>query len=489
MTKKYFIIILTLAAVSATSCKKFLEQAPDQRTKLNTVEKVSEILATAYTQADFATFTEAASDNSEDKGINVGGLDPANQDAYLWKDVESRDTGTPTFFWNSSYAAIAAANAALEAIEEAPDKTDYQPYKGEALIARAYAHFMLVTLYAKVYDPTTSNDSPGIPYVTKPEKVVFQKYDRGTVASTYAAIEKDLLEGLPLIKNSAYRVVKYHFNQTAAYAFAARFYLFKREYDKVIQYASQAFPGNSFAGNIRPWNTKYYEASAGEQEILFTQASENPNLLLTEAPSSWARSYASFRYGMGLTLNVALQQPNVTGSNWSGIKIYSVGVPNYKVLKYKELFIRSSPNANIGIAYTILPQFTADELLMNRAEAYVNTGDYSKAIADLNTFASTRIRNYNPSADAVTLEKLALFYNTDDVKQGLINTVLDFKKTEFIQEGLRWLDIIRLKLPVTHNIKAVNNTSTYVTLGPEDPRRLFQLPSEVALSGLPLNPR
>ncbi|GAA4323386.1 RagB/SusD family nutrient uptake outer membrane protein [Mucilaginibacter gynuensis] len=490
MTKKYTIIFTSaLLVLSSSSCKKFLEQVPDQRTQLNTVEKVSEILATAYTQADYATFTEAASDNAEDKGVNVGNLNPTNQNPYQWQDVDSRDTGTPTFFWNASYAAIAAANAALDAIAKAPDQTPYLPYKGEALVARAYAHFMLALLYAKVYEPNGANDSPGIPYVTTPEKVVFQQYDRGTVASTYEKIEKDLLEGLPLIKNSVYRVPKYHFNQAAAYAFAARFYLFKQQYDKVIQYATSAFPGNSFAANIRPWSTKYYDASANEMEIMFTQAAENSNLLLTEAPSGWARNYSFFRYAMGLYLNTEQSQPNVTGTTFSGRKMYNYGVPNYSYLKFKELFIRSSPNANIGIPYTIMPQFTADELLLNRAEAYASTGKYTEALADLNTFASTRIRNYDAASQSITLAKVADFYGTDDPEAGLIQTALDFKKSEFIQEGLRWFDLIRLKIPVVHNIKAVNNTDTYVTLPADDPRRLFQLPSEVALSGVPLNPR
>ncbi|PUZ25828.1 RagB/SusD family nutrient uptake outer membrane protein [Chitinophaga parva] len=488
MKSKYLLLSAALL-LSGTSCKKYLEQAPDQRTQLNTVQKVAEILGTAYTQADYATFTEAASDNAEDKGINVGTLDPMNQDAYNWTDVRSRDGGSPTGFWNASYAAIAAANAALDAIAKAADPKPYQPYKGEALVARAYAHFMLAILYATPYEPGGKNTAPGIPYVVTPEKVVFQKYDRGTVQETYDKIEKDLLEGLPLLRNSAYAVPKYHFNTAAAYAFAARFYLFKHEYDKVVEYATAAFPGNSFASNIRPWNTTYYNASANEMQIMFTQASQNSNLLLTEAPSIWARNNSFYRYGMGYYLNDELSTQMVTGTNFSGEKMYSYGGANFTLLKWNELFVRSSPNANIGIPYAMMIQFTADELLMNRAEAYANLGQNDLALADINTFASTRIRNYNPATHGVTLAKIEDFYGISDPKQGLVQTILDFKKREFIQEGLRWLDIIRLKLPVVHNVKAQNNSDTYVTLQPDDPRRLFQLPEEVALSNVPLNPR
>lgn len=489
MKKIYLILPAIVTMLSLGGCKKFLETAPDQRTKLNTPEKVAEILVSAYTKADYITFCEAASDNSEDKGINAGDIDPRNQDAYLWKVIENKDSGSPINFWNESYTAIAASNAALEAIDQAPDQSAYSPYKGEALVARAYAHFMLVVLFSKAYDAAGSNDSPGIPYVTKPENVVFGQYSRGTVASTYAAIEKDLLAGLPLIKDNAYKITKYHFNLAAANAFAARFFLFKKEYNKVVSYANAAIPNNNFLANIRPWNTRYFAYSANEFRIAFTQATENSNLLITEAPSLWARNQAFYRYGTGLTLNSAGQQPNVTGTNFSAEKVLSYGVPKYTMYKFLELFIRTSPNATIGFAYTISPQFTTDELLMNRAEAYANLGMNTEALADLNTFASTRITNYNTSTHGVTLAKVAAFYNTSDPKVGLIASALDFKRFEFKEEGLRWLDIVRLGLTVKHNIKQIDNTSTFDTLGPDDLRRQFQLPSEVTLSGIQLNPR
>ncbi len=54
-------------------------------------------------------------------------------------------------------------------------------------------------------------------------------------------------------------VPKYHFNRKAAYAFAARFYLFyvqkdKSNYDKVIQYAGEVL-GNTPAEVLRDWAT------------------------------------------------------------------------------------------------------------------------------------------------------------------------------------------------------------------------------------------
>jgi hypothetical protein len=151
---------------------------------------------------------------------------------------------------------------------------NYNAQKGEALLARAYAHFMLVNYFCKFFDPQQNNDGPGIPYVTVPENVVIKQYERGTVANVYQMIEKDLLEGLPLISDGTYTVPKYHFNLAAANAFASRFYLVKKEYQKVLQYANAAFPSNNFGENMRPWNTTYSSMSPAELYNIYSRATE-----------------------------------------------------------------------------------------------------------------------------------------------------------------------------------------------------------------------
>ncbi|MNR45638.1 hypothetical protein D3C85_1645080 [compost metagenome] len=112
------------------------------------------------------------------------------------------------------------------------------------------------------------------------------------------------------------------------------------------------------------------------------------------------------------------------------------------------------------------------------------------ALKDINDFYSVRIVGYNPANDAITLAKIATYYPTiTDAKQGLIKTILDAKKAEFLQEGLRWFDIIRRDLTVVHNTIDITTKETFAELKPGDPHRIFQLPNEVKLSGVEQNPR
>ncbi|EOR95476.1 hypothetical protein ADIARSV_1295 [Arcticibacter svalbardensis MN12-7] len=467
-----------------SGCEKYLEQTPDQRSTLNTTEKISELLATAYPKGDYITFAESISDNAGDKG--GGMVDVKNQSPYLFNDVQSKEEGSPDYYWNACYAAIAASNEALHALDLLPEEAATANLRGEALVARAYAHFMLVTFFSKAYNQATASSDPGIPYVTSPEHVVTAKYERKTVQYVYEMIEKDLTEGLPLIKDSYYKIPKFHFNSIAANAFATRFYLFKKDYAKVLTYANAAFPTGTIAANLRPINSTYLALTYYELQSTYTQSTENANLLLVETPSYWGRNFASYRYGLSvsvLTDALGIKNPVRTGLAY---QVYGGTEFVYNIPKFYEHFVREDANSQIGDAYNMVPLFTSEEVLFNQAEAYVELGNYQEAVNLVNVFLSTRIEDYDPGSDELTTSKALTYYNSLDIKTALIQTILNFKRGEFMHEGLRWFDMLRHNIPVSHNILG---TTTPIILGANDPRRVFQIPQEAAQAGIELNPR
>lgn len=243
MKNKAIIPLITACLILLGSCDKgFLDVAPDNRTKIDGISKLAQLTGTAYPSYDYLTFTEAASDNSEDKGPGVGDVNDVLTTYYTWQDYDGSPTNTAGNYWNGCYEAIAAANQALEVIRDGNLGDGALPFKGEALVARAYAAHMLAIFFAQPYEINGDNSDPGVPYPTEPETVLLAKYTRGTVQSTYDQIEKDLEEGIKLIDDSKYKVPKYHFTKAAAHAFAARFYLFKGEWEKVIEHASAVVP-------------------------------------------------------------------------------------------------------------------------------------------------------------------------------------------------------------------------------------------------------
>lgn len=482
--KKFIIYISVFSLFTLSGCDKYLDTVPDNRTEIDTPEKISELLVGAYPAASYHAFCELMSDNVEDNYDNAP-PSPIYSKPYFWQDVLQLDQDSPQFYWSSCYRAIAAANQALESINKLGGGANLNPQKGEALVARAYAHFMLVCLFSKFYDPTSAATDLGIPYVTEPEKVVIKQYDRSTVKATYDKIEKDLLEGLPLISNQVYKIPAYHFTTNAANAFASRFYLFKRDYDKVIDYATRVAGSGGFALNMRSW-TRYRSLPVNTVLAEYSKATEKANLLLAETSSFWGRYYLGrIRYGLSNILgNNLFSGANPSGGAWA-YQLFSINNETSLLPKYNEFFVTTSPTSNIGSGYNMNPLFTTEEVLLNRAEAYLYKGDGTNCLADLNTFLSQRILNYVPATHNLTIAKNNAFYGTTNSSGALLQTIIDFRRREFIHEGMRWFDLLRYKIPVTHT----NFNGTSQTLAADDKRKVLQIPQEASLSGMPLNPR
>lgn len=486
--RKFRKLILILPLLALAGCEDFLSKEPDStRAIINTPKKVSQLLTTAYPQAGYVVFSEGMSDNVADKG--TGTDDKTNRGSFLFEVVEATvdDQDSPDSYWGECYRAVSVANEALDIISKVSDPENYNAQKGEALLARAYAHFMLVNYYCKFFDPQQTNDSPGIPYVTVPEDVVIKQYERGTVANVYQMIEKDLLEGLPLISDGTYTVPKYHFNLAAANAFASRFYLVKKDYQKVLQYANAAFPSNNFGENMRPWNTTYSSMSPAELYNIYSRATENANLLLVETSSTYGRYVANYRYGMTYAKwqEISVSEQIIAGNAGWAFPLYSQGDNNYLIPKLNEYFVRESVNAEIGFPYVMLPVFTVEEVLFNRIEANAYLNNTAASLADLNTYVSKRVDNYNPSSHKVTAASMQSYFRSNNLRNNIINTVLAFKRVEFVQEGMRWFDLQRYNTPVTHTTRS----GTVISVPAGDNRRVLQIPQTAALSGIAQNPR
>lgn len=493
--------LIVLSIVGLFGCKKFLSELPDNRVDMDnpaniTVDNISAILVNAYPKANYMGFCEAMSDNVEDK--LSGSLVLSNFYPYQYADANNNHTqDMPTTYWDECYKAIAMTNQALQAIGKATNPKDFDALKGEALVARAYAHFMLVNLFAKMYDPATASTDPGIPYVTAPETVVIGLYSRGSVAATYDSIRRDLLAGMSLINDAAYTVPKYHFTKSAANAFASRFYLYTQQYDSAALFATKVFPSGDFASNMRPWLTTYRTLTYYNLQQQYTQIDQKANLLLVETLSNWGNAFYAYRFGFTSSLQSTIMGKNVANGTY-GYMVYG----NSQVLnvpKFYPHFVQTGLNATTGYYYTTIPLFTTEEVLLNRAEAYARQNKYGLAVADLNTFASQRIFNgydaqgnlipYDPAKNTITTDLINSYYTTGDLQTKICNAVLDFRRAEFLFEGARWFDILRYKIPVTHRYQVSNNKIDSTILKVDDKRRLIQLPDAAVLSGLALNPR
>lgn len=487
---KKLLTILSVCAV-LSGCEKYLGKEPDNRAKLTDAKKVSQLLASAYPQASYLSFSELMSDNVSDKG--AGEVEETMRNPYYFENVLDPFQDSPDYYWTGCYAAIAAANLALESCNNAEDPSAYSAQKGEALVARAYAHFMLVTFYSKPYNESTASTNPGIPYVTEPENIVLKKYERKTVAYVYDMIEKDLLEGIPLLDDASYTAPRYHFNKAAANAFASRFYLHKKDYAKTVQYATAAVP--DLLPNLRAWNTTYQTYGINNLPAEYQRTSDPANLLLMSCPSQYGygNAFAVSRFGLTQAkLNEILNTSiAVTGGSWSFVRGTVGAQDNVAIPKFNYTdFAENYPGSDVGLRYSTICLLTTEEVLFNKAEANAMMGNTAAAIADLNIYMSTRITGVVPgnipANRRITETKIRAHYgNQFAIKEALISYILELKRAEFVHEGMRWMDILRYDMPVTHQFTASGNTPAgSVTVEADDKLRQLKLPDGVKLSGI-----
>lgn len=493
-----FLIIVLMSLL--TACNDILEETPDNRTSIDTKEKIAQLLVAAYPEAGYVPFLEPMSDNARDKGPAALNDNRINEEMYYWRDLNDIDEDTPTNYWNAAYAAIAQANQALRSIEDLGGGEEFNAQKGEALVCRAYAHFMLVSIFSKAYNPTTAASDLGIPYVTEPETVLLGSYSRASLEEVYSNIDNDLTKGLPLLENN-YEVDAFHFTKEAANAFASRFYLNKGEWQKVIDASTLALGTNpSFV--LRNINGLYTNTPGANLRQLYTSSLEPANLLLVSGESVYTRNSATARYQLSRSLQRELYGNNGNGSFWDyPLFIVGDGDLGLTPLKINEYFKVTNQAAGVGEAFATFILISTDEALLNRAEAYAMLGQYDDALADINLSYSTKLASYS-AADVFTDAQLKSVFEVFDATlytpfftlstEALpyINAVLTMKKTILYNEGIRWLDIKRHDMVVNHPIVNVSGLITEtLTLPKGDNRRAIQIPIDAQSFGIEANPR
>ncbi|WKN31632.1 RagB/SusD family nutrient uptake outer membrane protein [Porifericola rhodea] len=473
---------LCLSMLFLGACNDFLEENPDLRVELNTLDKAQQLLTNAYSEGgynfvewmgDMVTYTQGTTKE-----------DQHNQ-SYAWEEVDELFQDSPTFFWNETYEAIAHANEVLAVVDQLPgDEAQRRAVKGEALLARAYGHFMLVNLFAKHYDPSSASSDPGVPYVTTPETEFVKQYKRVSVQKVYDNIEDDLLEGLELVDGSFLaNSGKYHFTKNSALAFASRFYLYQGDYNRCIEYSNQLLGSNPDV-YIKDLAALLEERVNTEDYVrLFTSPNDPSNLLLI-------RKVTNFHLNVGYWPDSEVYSGRIFGNNpFQGAvdlrsdPAFVRGENGISASRFEFLFERTSLTSGVGFNYTIVAPFRGEEVLLNRAESLAQLNRVNEALADLQLLWNKR---YSEEV-SIDLQGIQSYIGTTDSRVALLIYILEIERPkEFVHEGLRWFDIKRYGFPVTH---VLANGST-ITLEADDNRKALQIPEAAQnVGGLSPNPR
>lgn len=184
-----------------------------------------------------------------------------------------------------------------------------------------------------------------------------------------------------------------------------------------------------------------------------------------------------------------------------------------------EQFEYTDKVSGIGYAHVVRLEFWAEETLLCRAEAKLFLGDIDGCVADLVIWEGARRQlgkgeSYN--FKELTRQRIEEFYaedpgdskyekgfgivkpiHIDEVcpsaqysltaeKIPYMQCIQHFRRLETVHNGMRFFDIKRLGLEITHYYSRFNTAYTLKTL---DSRYAMQIPSEVINAGMDANVR
>lgn len=523
---------LMLASVAIlASCSDQLDTLPDNRTTLDTPKKIAGLLVTAYPDRTPTLFNEWMSDNTDYMGAQNSQGNRGGDQYFFWQEQTEGGNDSPEMVWMLYYEGVYKANEALAAIEDqgGPKNDILRNSKGEALLIRAYDHFILANEFCRPYNGKTSTKDAGLYYATgiADFSAAAEQSNRGTVADVYAKIAADIEAGIPLL-NDTYEVPKYHFNKQAAYAFATRFYLYYEKWEKAKEYADKLL-GSNPAASLRDYRAlQAMPLSKSEQAVkiaeAYCSASADCNLLVQTSVSNAGMALAPWLTSKRYTLTNYLaetelfQSNNIWGTSsnliWKPFTVNS-GESNFALLMKlpREFEIRNTTTGS-GYLRTLNVDFTMDEALLNRAEAEIMLGQNDAACADMTiwmknffntnvTLTPTSVQTYFKTvpyayADAAKMvpsfkKHISPRFTIDaegSVQESLLQCLLNFRRIETVHQGMRWMDIRRYNIEIPRRLIGANGrpSKNLDWLEKDDPRQVVQIPQSIREAGVAGNP-
>ncbi len=476
---KTIVVLLLFISFSYISCDDYLDEVPDDRQEIKTLENLSELLVSGYSEASY-NFIEWKTDNA----VAIPDNDQRNElteNFQFVPVVSSEEQDTPGYFWTNTYNAIAHANQVLAEIEnvENTDNALKMAVKGEALFIRAYNHFMLANIFCQQYSPSNASGL-GIPYILAPETALQVNYERGTLQETYDLIEADLIAGLPLVSNDYYKGSgKYHFNKNAANAFASRFYLFIGKYQKSIDYANKILGEGVISSNfMKDMAAIYTGTSSSAIAAQFYDVYAPSNLLVVRKETAFVtryyRGYGTNRAVANEIFNTVIQGGGTDERNF----LYGYSSGALAPPKYAELFRYTT--STTGYPYYIQPELRSEEVIFNRMESNVRLNKLEEALKDYNALAPSRYSN----GGQLTIADITPYFEGTE-QEAMLEFVYFERRKEFLREGLRWFDIKRFEKPITH----IDIKGDEFKLLETDLKKAIQIPAGALAQGIEANPR
>jgi hypothetical protein len=470
--KKQLIYSLLLASVTlATSCKKEEDLTPIPTTNISdasafaTPDRVLNQVRGLYATFRNGNFYGGRYLIYNDIRADEFLLQDPNEvtGAGVWALTVNNSTNNVKDLWSQVYFTINRCNVFLDGLESTGKAVVGAPlatnYAGEARLIRALCYYSLLQLYARPYADGNGN-KPGVP-LRLSGNTGSGDYNlaRSSVADVYKQVLDDLNfaeTALPLtIADALTRTTRAHRN--TAIALKTRVYLSMQKYTDVITEANKIVSATApftattgVAHSLQADITNVFKTYTTTESIFSMPFNAN------EVPGT--QNQLAYYYTPANSVVAGGVGQGLYSLNPQGI----VADPGWTANDKRRTFIKASGTGaaaklwlfkyTVASPYTdFVPVIRYSEVLLNLAEARARSTNSvdAQAVALLNA-----VRN---RSDAGTVFTAASFATST----ALINAILTERRIEFLGEGLRSPDLLRLlqPIPAKSNVAAVPATA------------------------------
>jgi hypothetical protein len=435
-----FMLLLTIGCH-----KEYLDPVPQTSlsdlsvfdTKDRVVAQVNGMYASvksgAYLGGRFQVYGDLRGDNFIPKSSNLV------TNFATWNHTEVSSTNEVQNFWGAVYASINVINVFMDGLKTNWDsgkltgkitQDEYNQFMSEALALRAMCYLDLLRMYCKPF-VLNAGAGPGVPLRLKAEKsAAGNDLARSSVAEVYTQILADLnaAEPLAIANYSTDLLNTTRVHKNTIIALKTRVYMAKGDWANVITESAKIVSGSA----------------------PFVAPSGVANALSATYAAIWASPYTTKESIFSMPMTTT----NTPGTQ-NGLAHYfsQPSSESYYLLATSPVYVamaatdvRKSSLILSGTQYFLskwtdfttltnyAPVIRYAEVLLSRAEALVRSGgNVTQGAVDL--LNAVRVRSYPTGAYTLaSLSSASAFYTA----------VLQERNFEFLGEGLRAFDIMRL---------------------------------------------
>ena len=371
---------------------------------------------------------------------------------YIWaKETQVDEEGSETIdnAWEYFYHAILMCNVVEHEVGMFEDDIDGVKYRllGEVQCMRAIFYWYLAGMYGAPYrDPEVAKTAMGVP-INKEIGIKDKLYERSTLQEVYELMKTDLLASIDNFQKGEKKNTIFRPTEEVAKLFLTRIYLAERNYEEVIAICNDVL-GNTAASITSLDLIKTY--SEWGSVNLYNKS--NPGILFT-----WMDRYSWDDFFPGYDICYRPSDDLMRLFNENSNDVRKTGyLTSSKPIKH--MYDKTA----YGLCYRV------EEFYFNRAEAYIETGEYELGMNDINQVRLNRIDDADYKLNANNIEEARAQFRNE-------------KRREFCFEDMRWYDMKRWGVRVVHQYHEIQNSTAYTeyVLEADSPNYILPLPLDV----------